>query len=52
MFALIARRDYYTDTWWMMASSVTPDGPDTVAQLQRSLQHPVFPLYLGRKSHP
>lgn len=50
--ALISRRDYYTDAWWMIAVSATPDAPYTLAQLQTSLQHPVFPLYLGRKSHP
>lgn len=47
--ALISRRDYYTDAWWMIAVSATPDAPYTLAQLQTSLQHPVFPLYLGRK---
>lgn len=50
--ALISRRDYYTDAWWMIAVSATPDAPYTLAQLQAALQHPVFPLYLGRKSHP
>ncbi|ENA2702896.1 type I-E CRISPR-associated protein Cas5/CasD [Salmonella enterica] len=50
--ALISRRDYYTDAWWMIAVSAMPDAPYTLAQLQAALQHPVFPLYLGRKSHP
>lgn len=50
--ALISRRDYYTDARWMIAVSATPDAPYSLAQLQASLQHPVFPLYLGRKSHP
>ena len=36
----------------MVAVGATPDAPYTLAQLQKSLQHPVFPLYLGRKSYP
>lgn len=50
--ALISRRDYYTDAWWMVALTETPDAPYSLAQLREALQHPVFPLYLGRKSHP
>lgn len=50
--ALITRRDYFTDAWWMIGVAVTPDAPYTLAQLQDALRHPVFPLYLGRKSHP
>ncbi|MXJ82601.1 type I-E CRISPR-associated protein Cas5/CasD [Klebsiella michiganensis] len=50
--ALISRRDYYTDAWWMVALSQTPDAPYSLEQLRDALQHPVFPLYLGRKSHP
>ncbi|KNC11912.1 cytoplasmic protein [Klebsiella sp. RIT-PI-d] len=50
--ALISRRDYYTDAWWMVALTVTPDAPYSLSQLQDALLHPVFPLYLGRKSHP
>ena len=50
--ALISRRDYYTDAWWMVGVAITPDAPWTLEQLQKALQHPVFPLYLGRKSHP
>ena len=50
--ALISKRDYYTDTWWMVALAQTPGAPCSLAQLQAALQHPVFPLYLGRKSHP
>ncbi|HEC8924836.1 TPA: type I-E CRISPR-associated protein Cas5/CasD [Salmonella enterica subsp. enterica serovar Stanley] len=50
--ALISRRDYYTDAWWMVALAETPDAPWTLQQLQKALQQPVFPLYLGRKSHP
>ena len=30
----------------------TPDAPLQLEQLQDGLRHPVFPLYLGRKSHP
>ncbi|HEM8795113.1 type I-E CRISPR-associated protein Cas5/CasD [Klebsiella michiganensis] len=50
--ALISRRDYYTDAWWMVALAQTPDAPCSLEQLRDALQHPVFPLYLGRKSHP
>lgn len=50
--ALISRRDYYTDAWWMVAIAVTPDAPYSLEQLRDALQHPIFPLYLGRKSHP
>lgn len=50
--ALISRRDYYTDAWWMVAIAQTADAPYSLAQLQEGLRHPVFPLYLGRKSHP
>ncbi|HHB8312376.1 TPA: type I-E CRISPR-associated protein Cas5/CasD [Klebsiella pneumoniae] len=50
--ALISRRDYYTDAWWMIAVAVTPDAPYSVEQLHEALRYPVFPLYLGRKSHP
>jgi CRISPR-associated protein, Cas5e family len=50
--ALISRRDYYTDAWWMVAVMMTPDAPFSLAQLQEALLHPIFPLYLGRKSHP
>lgn len=48
----ISRRDYYTDAWWMVAVATTPDAPYSLEQLQDGLRHPVFPLYLGRKSHP
>jgi CRISPR system Cascade subunit CasD len=50
--ALISRRDYFTDAWWMVAVEVTPDAPYTLEQLREALRHPIFPLYLGRKSHP
>ena len=50
--ALISRRDYYTDAWWMVGLAVTPDAPYSLEQLRDALQRPVFPLYLGRKSHP
>ena len=50
--ALISRRDYYTDAWWLVAIALTPDAPYSLEQLHGALQHPVFPLYLGRKSHP
>lgn len=50
--ALISRRDYYTDAWWMVALAQTPDAPYSLEQLWDALRHPVFPLYLGRKSHP
>lgn len=50
--ALISKRDYYTDAWWMVALMQTADAPYSLEQLRDALQHPVFPLYLGRKSHP
>lgn len=50
--AIISRRDYYTDAWWMVAVATTPEAPYSLEQLQDGLRHPVFPLYLGRKSHP
>ena len=50
--AIISRRDYYTDAWWMVAVAITPDAPYSLEQLQEGLRYPVFPLYLGRKSHP
>lgn len=50
--ALISRRDYYTDAWWIAALTQTADAPYSLEQLRDALQHPVFPLYLGRKSHP
>lgn len=50
--AIISRRDYYTDAWWMVAVATTPDASYRLEQLQDGLRHPVFPLYLGRKSHP
>lgn len=50
--ALISRRDYFTDAWWMVALAQTPDAPYSLSQLREALQHPTFPLYLGRKSHP
>ncbi|MTH45353.1 type I-E CRISPR-associated protein Cas5/CasD [Intestinirhabdus alba] len=50
--ALISRRDYYTDAWWMIGVAITPDAPYSLEQLRDALQHPIFPLYLGRKSHP
>ena len=50
--ALVSRRDYYTDAWWMVAVGQTPYAPYSLEQLRDALQQPVFPLYLGRKSHP
>lgn len=50
--ALISRRDYYTDAWWMVALAQTSGAPYSLEQLRDALQHPVFSLYLGRKSHP
>ncbi|WFW78877.1 type I-E CRISPR-associated protein Cas5/CasD [Citrobacter braakii] len=50
--ALISRRDYYTDAWWMVGVAMTPDAPYSLKQIREGLQHPVFPLYLGRKSYP
>ncbi|EQB4818875.1 TPA: type I-E CRISPR-associated protein Cas5/CasD [Citrobacter amalonaticus] len=49
--ALISRRDYYSDAWWMVAVAATPEAPYSLAQLQMALKSPVFTLYLGRKSH-
>ncbi|GJL44644.1 TPA: type I-E CRISPR-associated protein Cas5/CasD [Citrobacter farmeri] len=50
--ALISRRDYYTDAWWMVAVALTPDAPVTLEAIRSALLKPAFPLYLGRKSHP
>ena len=50
--ALISRRDYYTDAWWMVAIAQTTNAPYSLEQLRDALQRPVFSLYLGRKSHP
>ncbi|CAM6288137.1 type I-E CRISPR-associated protein Cas5/CasD [Citrobacter sedlakii] len=50
--ALISRRDYYSDAWWMVAVVTTPGAPFTLECLQNALKHPTFSLYLGRKSHP
>lgn len=50
--AIISRRDYYTDAWWMVAITETPEAPFSLEQLYEGLRYPVFPLYLGRKSHP
>ncbi len=36
----------------MVAVATTADAPYSLEQLQDGLRHPVFPLYLGRKSHP
>lgn len=49
---LISRRDYYTDAWWMVAVAATDGAPCSLEALRDALLHPVFPLYLGRKSHP
>ncbi|MGX6610471.1 type I-E CRISPR-associated protein Cas5/CasD [Enterobacter kobei] len=49
---LISRRDYYTDAWWMVALKATPGAPVTLDSLRDALCRPVFPLCLGRKSHP
>lgn len=50
--ALISRRDYYTDAWWMVAVTLTSGAPVALDALRDALLKPVFPLYLGRKSHP
>ncbi|CBG89779.1 type I-E CRISPR-associated protein Cas5/CasD [Citrobacter rodentium] len=50
--ALISRRDYYSDAWWMVAMASTSGAPYSLEQLQEALRHPVFTLYAGRKSHP
>jgi CRISPR system Cascade subunit CasD len=49
---LISRRDYYTDAWWLVAVTTTPEAPYSLEQLRDALLHPTFSLYLGRKSHP
>ncbi len=38
--ALISRRDYYTDAWWMIAVAVTPDAPYSLEQLHEALRFP------------
>lgn len=50
--ALITKRDYYTDAWWVVAVAMTESAPYRLDELLEALRHPVFPLYLGRKSHP
>lgn len=48
----ISKRDYYADGYWLVAIAVTPGAPYSLEELQVALQSPVFPLSLGRKSHP
>lgn len=48
----LSRRDYYADGYWLIAVAATPGAPYTLEALQAALLAPVFPLYLGRKSHP
>ncbi|WP_338464373.1 type I-E CRISPR-associated protein Cas5/CasD [Franconibacter daqui] len=48
----LSRRDYYTDGYWLVAVAATPGAPYTLEALQAALLAPVFPLCLGRKSHP
>ncbi|AGE87278.1 type I-E CRISPR-associated protein Cas5/CasD [Cronobacter sakazakii] len=48
----LSRRDYYADGYWLVAVAATPGAPYTLEALQTALRAPVFPLYLGRKSHP
>lgn len=47
--AIISRRDYYTDAWWMVAVATTPDAPYSLEQLQDGLRHPVFRFIWGEK---
>lgn len=47
--AIISRRDYYTDAWWMVAVATTTDAPYSLEQLQGGLRHPVFRFIWGEK---
>jgi len=49
---LLTSREYYGDSFCVVAVQAQPDAPHTLAQLQHALEHPVFTLYLGRKSCP
>lgn len=49
---LLTSREYYTDSFYVVAVQARPDAPHSLAQLQHALEHPAFTLYLGRKSCP
>lgn len=49
---LLTSREYYADSFYVVAVQAQPDAPHTLDQLQHALEHPVFTLYLGRKSCP
>ncbi|WP_198408189.1 type I-E CRISPR-associated protein Cas5/CasD [Pseudogulbenkiania sp. NH8B] len=49
---LLSSREYRCDSLAVVAVEALPDAPYTLAQLAHALQHPHFPLYLGRKSCP
>lgn len=49
---LISQREYRCDGYWHVALNVTHGAPYSLSELQKALQSPHFPLYLGRKSCP
>ena len=48
----LSRRDFYCDGYWLVMVAMTEGAPYSLTALQQALTQPVFPLFLGRKSHP
>jgi CRISPR system Cascade subunit CasD len=48
----LSRRDFYCDGYWLVVVSMTEGAPYPLTALQQALKQPLFPLCLGRKSHP
>ncbi|ATJ84514.1 type I-E CRISPR-associated protein Cas5/CasD [Halomonas beimenensis] len=49
---ILSSRDYRCDGLWTVAIWLTPQAELTLEDLERALQTPYFPLYLGRKACP
>jgi len=49
---MITSREYRCDAYYHVAVQETPDAPFSLEALAQALTHPVFALYLGRKSCP
>lgn len=49
---LITQREYRSDAYYHVAISAAPDADISLTQLLQALNHPHFPLYLGRKACP
>ena len=49
---ILSSRDYRCDGLWHVAVWLTPQAELALEQLERSLNKPYFPLYLGRKACP